>query len=161
MISKYKVKKFCCEDISLIENYYKAINDNQMWHCHHRLEIKLNKSKQELIDLNLYYDRPANELIFLTQSEHRSLHASNRHYKHTEESKEKMRKKALGRKQSEETKTKISESRIGLKHSEETRRKISDSNKGKPQSEYKRYKCGLSVKGKHRVYNDDGTYHYE
>ena len=31
------VKKFCNEDISLIENYNKAISDsNQTWDCHHR-----------------------------------------------------------------------------------------------------------------------------
>ena len=69
------VKKYCCEDISLIENYEKAINDTtQTWDCHHRLEIELDKSVQELIDLGLYYDRPAKELIFLTHSEHAVLH---------------------------------------------------------------------------------------
>ena len=74
MICKGTVKSFCCEDISLIENYNKAINSNEMWDCHHKLEIELNKSVKELKDLNLYLNRPANELIFLTRKEHVILH---------------------------------------------------------------------------------------
>ncbi len=74
MISK-RVYKYCKDDLSLIENYELAINDNkQMWDCHHRLEIKLNVSAQYLIDNNLYFNRPASELIFLTKSEHSSIH---------------------------------------------------------------------------------------
>ena len=39
MISENQVKKYCREDISLIENYDKAINDKtQTWDCHHRKE---------------------------------------------------------------------------------------------------------------------------
>ena len=74
MICKGSVKSFCCEDISLIENYDKGINSNEMWDCHHKLEIELNKSVKELKDLNLYLNRPANELIFLTRKEHVILH---------------------------------------------------------------------------------------
>ena len=33
MICKVHVKDFCCEDISLIENYDKAINSNEIWDC--------------------------------------------------------------------------------------------------------------------------------
>lgn len=90
MISK-KSKTYCCEDLSLIENYDKAINDKkQMWQCHHRLEIDLNVSANELRKRNLFYNRPASELIYLTRHEHQSLHkAQNRNpfYKcrHTEE----------------------------------------------------------------------------
>ena len=77
MISYRNLKTFCCEDISLIENYETAINDNtQIYCCHHRLEIKNEKqiSKIELIKKDLYYNRPAKELIFLTRSEHSKLH---------------------------------------------------------------------------------------
>ena len=75
MICEKTVKQFCNEDISLIENYQEAINDNtQTWHCHHRLEIELDKSKKELINMNLYYNRQASELIFLTKKDHMSLH---------------------------------------------------------------------------------------
>ena len=75
MICEKTVKQFCSEDISLIENYQEAINDTtQTWHCHHRLEIELNKSENELNNMNLYYNRPASELIFLRKSDHMSLH---------------------------------------------------------------------------------------
>ena len=37
-------KYYCCEDISLIENYDKAINDlTEKYDCHHRLEIQGDK----------------------------------------------------------------------------------------------------------------------
>lgn len=68
------IQKFCCEDISLIKNYDKAINDTEIWDCHHRLEIELNLSRDELKERDLYYNRPASELILLTHSEHQKLH---------------------------------------------------------------------------------------
>ena len=75
-----KNKKYCCEDISLIENYNEAINDSKnKWELHHKLEIqngKLVYTKKDLIDLNLYWNRPASELIFLTRKEHKALHRS-------------------------------------------------------------------------------------
>lgn len=81
MISNRSVKKYCKEDPSLIENYDKAIADTtQIWECHHRLEIQ----DGEFIPLNtliykgLYYNRPASELIFLTTSEHLSIHNKNK-----------------------------------------------------------------------------------
>ena len=61
----------------------KAISDsNESWHCHHRLEthtregIKRDKpiSVASLKRHDLYYNRPASELIFLTQQEHSKLH---------------------------------------------------------------------------------------
>ena len=75
MICKKSVKHFCSEDPHLIENYQEAINDTtQTWDCHHRLEIELDKSGNDLINMNLYYNRPASELIFLTKRDHMSLH---------------------------------------------------------------------------------------
>ncbi len=74
-----KIIDYCCEDISLIENYYKAIADKtQIWICHHRLETELDLSKQELIEMGLYFYRPASELILVTKSEHNSLHFRDR-----------------------------------------------------------------------------------
>lgn len=68
MISESTVKKYCCEDISLIENYEEAVNSPEMYDCHHRLEIdeenEIVFSGNELIDLGYYYNRPAKELIF-------------------------------------------------------------------------------------------------
>ena len=77
MISK-NFHAYCNESPSLIENYNKAINDEkQIWEIHHRLEIELNLTAKELIKRNLYFNRPASELIFLTRSEHRRLHTPN------------------------------------------------------------------------------------
>ena len=87
MINEYFVKKYCNEDISLIENYDKAVVDKeQTWDCHHRRESET--SKKELIKLGEYYNRPASELIFLTKSEHRALHLKGKH--HNEETKKKL-----------------------------------------------------------------------
>lgn len=80
MINIRCTKKKCIDDISLIENYDIAIkDDSQMWECHHKLELvatggKKDISQKELQRLGLYYNRPANELIFLTKSEHSRLH---------------------------------------------------------------------------------------
>ena len=95
MISKY-VNKYCCEDISLIENYDKAIADTkQIWHCHHRKEIDENLSLKQIKEQELYYNRPASELIFLTKSEHQSLHRMGKPTtlgrKHSKEEIQKMR----------------------------------------------------------------------
>jgi len=78
MISN-RVYMYCCEDLSLIENYDKAINDNvEIWRCHHRLEIqdngKIIYTSKQLEEMNLYYNRPASELIFMTLKEHNKLH---------------------------------------------------------------------------------------
>lgn len=51
-----------------------------MWICHHRLEIDLNKSHKELKLEHIYYGRPASELIFLTYKEHNYLHFYGKHY---------------------------------------------------------------------------------
>lgn len=143
MICLRTIKRFCCEDISLIENYDLAINDKtQTWDCHHRLETELNLSVSELKSNNMYYDRPACELIFLTQSDHMSLHSN-------------------GRKLSDETRNKLSESCKGRIVKEETRKKISESFKGHIVKEKTRKKISESHKGKHRVYREDGTYYYE
>lgn len=76
MISKVNASKYCCEDISLIENYEEAVSSKELYHCHHRLEIQGDKCyfAKELKQLNLYYGRPANELIFLSASAHKDLH---------------------------------------------------------------------------------------
>ena len=75
MICEQTLKRFCCEDISLIENYEQAINDDiQMWDCHHRFETDKGMSSKQLKKMGLYYNRPANELIFLKKTEHRRLH---------------------------------------------------------------------------------------
>ena len=113
MINIQNVSYFCCEDISLIENYDKAINDTtQVWDCHHKLEIRDNKSysKKEMMNQGLYYNRPANELMFLTRSEHMKLHYPYLKYNEkTDEIKQKISNTLKGKPKSEETKRKIAE----------------------------------------------------
>lgn len=143
MINLKTVLYFCSGDITHIENYERAINDlTQTYDCHHRRETDDGLLRKQLKELGLYYKRPACELIFLTHSEHMSLHQS-------------------GKTKSEETKRKNSEAHKGKPKSEEHKRKLSEAMKGIPKSEEWKQKHSESMKGKHRVYNEDGTYHYE
>ena len=124
-------KTYCKDDISLIENYAKAIADStQMWDCHHRRENI--SSRKELIEIGEYYNRPAEELVFLTRSEHRALHASlifkGKH--HNEETKRKISESHKGKHLSEEHKQKVAESLRGRHLSEEHKQKMSTARKG-------------------------------
>lgn len=79
MISESQAHRYCSEPLEKIENYTAAIADStQVWHCHHRLEVQgqfINSAKL-LKKCGMYFNRPACELIFLTESEHHSLHSS-------------------------------------------------------------------------------------
>lgn len=138
MIDLIAAKKYCCDKLYLIENYDKAINDeSQTWDCHHRLETELNLTTKELKEKDMYFNRHASELIFLTHSEHTKLHNSLRDYSSIERSR-KISKGNKGRKDSEETRRKKSEAQRGEKNSiygthrsEETKRKMSKSLKGR------------------------------
>ena len=77
MINERCVSKYCYEDPSLIENYELAIVDTKMWHCHHRVAIIMNCTRKELIAKDCYENRPAHDLIFLTEHDHRRLHFDN------------------------------------------------------------------------------------
>ena len=66
--------------IDLIENYELAKADNfKGWDIHHKLEICENyiNTVADLKMMNLYYDRPAEELIWLKRGEHIKLHKGN------------------------------------------------------------------------------------
>lgn len=156
-------KGFLCRTPELIENYDKAIADgSQVWECHHRLETHNSDGERRLVDLtsaelialDMYYDRPPEELIFLTEDEHMSLHKKGK--KHSEETLKKQSEARKGKQLSEETRRKMSEARKGKKHgpmSEEQRRKLSEAmkgkNKGKRPSEETRRKLSEAHKGKH------------
>lgn len=119
MISKHQARKFCKDDISKIENYEQALNDaTKTWDLHHRDEIRLlpsgmvaHRSKRDLIENGRYYHCPANELIFLTRSEHNNLHHK-------------------GKARSDATRHQISASKKGHLMSAETKKKMSDAHKG-------------------------------
>ena len=100
MISETQAKKYCKDDISLIENYEEAINDNtQKWHCHHRRESVY--TKKGLIEIGEYYHRPAIELIFMTEEEHKRFHSKGKN------------NPLFGKHHSEKTRKKISKAKIG------------------------------------------------
>jgi hypothetical protein len=172
MISPNTLKYFCNEDISLIENYENAVTDEtQIWHCHHRLETDKNLSVKKLKSMNMYYHRPASELIFLTPFEHMSLH--NKGKSLSKETKKLISKNhadisgenhpLYGKSPSEETRKKQSESQKGKRHSEETKQKMrlhhadisgeNNPNFGKSPSEETRKKQSESMKGKYWINN--------
>ena len=135
-----------CKDYENIENYEKAKADNfKNWECHHRLQTWNSDGERRLVDitpdelkaLGMYYNRPPEELIFLTVSEHNSLHKKGNTYtrgrRHSEESKKKMSlaKKGMyvgeknpfyGKHHSEDTRRRLSEAAKNM--SEETKKKI-------------------------------------
>ena len=119
MIANIKILEKYCADYTQIENYDKALSSPLKYDLHHRLEISENKSSKDLIEENIYYDRPAAELIFLEQGEHQRLH--NRGDKNP----------MFGKNLSAETKQKMSEAKKGKHPSAESRQKMSETKKGK------------------------------
>ena len=173
-------KRFC-KDYENIENYQLAKKDNfKGWCCHHRLQTWTSDGERRLVDitaeelqaLGMYYNRPAEELIFLTISEHSSLHKKGKHHslygKHlSEEHKIKISESMKGhtawnkgipvpdeqkKRQSEAMKGKLAGEKhpfYGKHHSEETRKKLSEAHKGKKMSEESKKKMSAAKKGKH------------
>lgn len=117
MIEIKRVNKYCKDDISLIENYQIAINDNtQTWVCHHKDEvkvlpsgIKVYRSKEELIENGRYYNCPANELILLTKADHNKVHCSDK--PHTVNHNKAISNGMKGHRCSEECRKKMAEAR--------------------------------------------------
>ena len=131
MINEFYAKSFCCEDISLIENYDIAVADTtQTWDCHHRGEVLPcgRFSRDDLKKFGLYYKRPASELIFLTPTAHRQLH-----YK--------------GVPKSEATKKAMSDAKKGVPLSEDHKKAIGKAHKGVPLSEEHKKAVSEALKG--------------
>ena len=160
-------KRYCGDNIENVENYEKAKADNfKSWACHHRLETHnsdgerrlVDISTKELIALDMYYHRPASELIFMTTSEHMRLHNEGKHLGPlSEEHKKKLSEAKKGKHHSAETKRKVSEAlkgrpawNEGKHHSAETKRKISAAMKGKKHSEEHKAKISAAHKGKNK-----------
>lgn len=147
MISS-NAKDYCCEDISNIENYNLAVADDKLWICHHRFGENMGLRSSDLIELGMYYNRPAKELMFVKHSEHCSLHNRGEQNPlfqsgvnnpmfgkhHSTESNEKNRIAHLGKTLSDEVKKKMSDAHKGKKMPERTdewRRKQSIAHKGR------------------------------
>lgn len=132
MFSVRRAKRYC-QEYWLIENYEKALNSAEKWVIHHRKE-DVGFSQNELIERNLYYNRPPEELVFMSQNEHQRHHNLNMRV----ETRKKISDSKKGHVLSEESRKKISEKNKGKKspwkgmtHSEETRKKISEKTKGR------------------------------
>ena len=139
-----------------IENYEQAIADKtQVWECHHRLEThypdgtkrprELFMSKKELMFYGCYFNRPAEELIFLTKAEHRALHHTGNKARKglpawnkgnhdsrkplTQNVKQKISKALKGKPKSAQHIENMRKTRLGRKVSIETRKKMSEAQK--------------------------------
>ena len=114
MINEKQARKYCREDISKIAGYAEAVVDTtQTYICHHRnAEPFTGFCRKDLKKMNMYYQRPASELMFVMRSEHNTIHKK-------------------GATHSAETKKKISESEKDKHISEETRKKMSETRKGR------------------------------
>ena len=115
--------KLCSEPLDKIEHYEEALAEGFAgWCIHHRREIQPDGtivSMQELKDHKLYYGRPANELIFMRNGEHMTLHHKGRTF--SEEHRQKISSSQKGR----------SPWITGKHHSADTRQKIAEARKGK------------------------------
>jgi hypothetical protein len=136
MITSTKFLKRYCKNYKNIENYQEALKSPLRFDLHHRREISESKSASDLIAENLYYDRPATELIFLEHREHISLHNKCKFV--STDTRQKLSDAHKGRLVSEDTRKKISEAQKGEKSymygkhlSAETKQKMSDAKKGR------------------------------
>ena len=128
MIASTKILKKYCEDYNNIENYTEAVKSPLRYDLHHRLEISENKSRKDLIDENLYYGRPPEELIFLEHKEHVRLHKANLSEDTRQKISENNSRYWKGKNLYAETRQRMSESKKGHLVSEETKQKMSESN---------------------------------
>ena len=124
---------FCSEPLEKIEHYEEALAEGfKGWCMHHRLEIQpdgTRMSRKDLKDKGLYYDRPAEELVFMRNGEHMTLHMTG--MKRSTDTCKKMSASLKGKHRSAETRQKIAETLKGRTFSEEHRQKIAAANRGK------------------------------
>lgn len=142
-MSKYKRY---CKNIENVENYEKALADNFVgWCLHHRLQTwtsdgerrLVNISADELKSLGMYYNRPAEELLFMRVEDHISLHQKGK------------QGEFKGRHHSVKTKKRLSKARRGMTFSKEWCDKLSEAHKGIQRSAVARDKTSKALKGRH------------
>lgn len=153
--NRCRASDYCCEDISLIENYNEAVNSEEEYDCHHRLEThdengelrEIFLTSKELVKMGKYYNVKADELIFMPRHEHLSMHSKNLWER--KEHKEKMSERNKGEKNhfygkhhSEEALEKMKATKEkngtlhkgtfnGCSHSEDAKKIMSEKKKGR------------------------------
>lgn len=79
----WNMGRYCSDGISNVENYELAKADGfNGWHLHHRYETHtsdgerrtVDLSKEELEALDMYWNRPSAELVFMRNDDHIRLH---------------------------------------------------------------------------------------
>lgn len=106
MINELNAISYCKESIENIEGYSEAMADkSKTWVCHHKNEIDLGMSSEELIRSHMYYERPASELIFMSPGEHTRIHNMNL----TEERRKAQKEGCLRRVMTDEHRRNVSE----------------------------------------------------
>lgn len=136
MINEKQARKYCREDISKIDGYAEALADTtQTWICHHvNGESFTGFCTADLKKLNMYLNRPASELKFVTRNEHRRIHNKSngnpmrgKHPKDVFASDvyEEWKRKHRG------AFTKLNKSRIGILLKKSTKQKISRNSSGR------------------------------
>lgn len=155
---EWDLKRYC-KEYQKIENYEKAISSPEIYDLHHRLEFAPFSGKQisakRLKELGLYYNQEPEAFIFLSHSEHTTLHQLGKDRSNvSEETKRKISKSV--KKIYEERGTEFISDATKAGMTEEVRKKISDSKRGKKSSwkgkhptDDSRKKMSESHKGKH------------
>ena len=110
MITREGRLRIYCTNFKEIENYDEAVQSSEQYDLHHRKEVEILedgtsiiRSKKELKEFDLYYHRPASELIFLKHTEHMRIHTTGKkspmfRKKHSNETKAKMSAWQIGEK---------------------------------------------------------------
>lgn len=115
--------KKVCPNFAEVENHDKAAADNyEGWVLHHKLGVGV--PREELMELNLYYDRPPQELIFVTEKEHRGIH--NKGMKHKESWRRKISKVWKGKKHSKQHNERIRQAALRRWKNKEERARQSE-----------------------------------
>lgn len=156
MIQVGSACSFCKDDISLIENYDKAVADkDNVWVCHHRDGVRILPSgmrvvrtREYLIENNRYYHCPANELIFLTKEDHAIVHNTGREV--TDNTRNKLSNSAHKQWLNQDKVLigkRISEALKGKKHSKERARKSALARTGLKRTEEYKKEQSIRLKG--------------
>lgn len=168
-----------CKEYYLIENFDEALRSSEKYVVHHRLETHFSDgsprtvaiSADELKALNMYFDRPPEELIFMTVKDHNRLHIKYRknlkghkawnkglkckpwseerklkHKDYIDSLSNDEKKQKFGHVVTDESRQKNRKAHLGKKDSEEVRMKKSLAHKGIVFSEEHRRKLSEAAK---------------